>query len=67
MDAKIVFDTFLNDLKVSFADIVVPEYSVEEQITLLEESYYPDVVRILQRDATFFDTERLFLSRYELF
>jgi hypothetical protein len=25
------------------------------------------VVRILQRDATFFDTERLFLSRYELF
>jgi hypothetical protein len=60
MDAKIVFDTFLNDLKVSFADIVVPEYSVEEQITLLEESYYPDVVKILQRDATFFDTERLF-------
>jgi hypothetical protein len=60
MDAKLVFDGFLKDLQTIFSDISIPEYSVDTEITVLEETYYPEVVKILQRDATFFDVDRHF-------
>jgi hypothetical protein len=60
MDAKIVFDAFLNDLKTSFPEIAVSEYSLEHEVAHLEDEYYPTIVKILQRDDTFFEEDRLF-------
>lgn len=59
MDAKVVFDGFLKDLHTAF-NISIPEYSIDTEVSALEERYYPEVVKILQRDAGFFDTDRLF-------
>lgn len=61
MDAKEAFDNFLSDLKSTFPDVVVKEYNLEEEVKYVEERYYPSILKIIQRDETFFTEEdRLF-------
>ena len=55
METKDVFDNFLNELKVT-----PPDYNIDEEVKYLETHFYPQALKILQRDETFFDTPQLF-------
>lgn len=55
METKDVFNTFLNELKID-----IPEYDIDEEVKHIETYFYPEVLKILQRDETFFDSPRLF-------
>jgi hypothetical protein len=60
MDTKQIFDSFLNDLKSSFPEFEIPEYSVDEVVKQIETDYYADVLKIIQHDETFFSKPRMF-------
>jgi hypothetical protein len=62
MDAKEVFDNFLKDLKTSFSDIEIPQYSVDEEVKNIESKHYSSVLKVVQRDETFFSEERVFFG-----
>lgn len=50
-----VFNNFLNDLKTD-----IPDYNIDEEVKYIEDHFYPEALKILQRDETFFDSPRLF-------
>lgn len=54
-DTQDVFNNFLNDLKTD-----IPEYNIDEEVKHIETHFYPEVLKILQRDETFFDSPRMF-------
>lgn len=60
MDVKKVIDDFFTCLKESSPDFVVPEYSVDSAVSELETTYAPSLLKILQKDATFFNEPRMF-------
>lgn len=60
MDTKQIFDSFLNDLKEAFPDFEIPEYSVDDIVKQLETDYYPEILKIIQKDESFFTTPRMF-------
>ena len=55
METKDVFDNFLNELKVE-----KPDYNIDEEVKNIETYFYPEVLKILQRDETFFNSPRIF-------
>ena len=60
MDAKEVFDAFLNDLKTAFPEIQVPEYRIDDAVNQFETDYYPHIVQILKKEPEFFADDRNF-------
>jgi hypothetical protein len=62
MDTKKVFDDFLNELKTINPNITISEYNVDTEVKSIESSYYPEVLKILQKDETFFSTSRIFCN-----
>ena len=59
MDAKEVFDGFLKEIKESFPEVEVAEYDLDKEVKYIEENYYPSVMKIFQRDETFFAEDRI--------
>lgn len=48
-----------SDILKKFAvDLGVSDINIDETVKLIEKSYFPEVMKIFQKDATFFDTER---------
>jgi hypothetical protein len=68
MDAKEVFDGFLKEIKNAFPDIELREYNLDEEVKNIEEKYYPLVLKIFQRDESFFSEDRVVcgINLYEL-
>lgn len=60
MDTKEVFDNFLKDLKDTFPDINIVEYNIDQEVKNIEEKYYPSILKVIQRDESFFAEERMF-------
>jgi len=60
MDVKKVIDDLFTCLKEVSPDFVIPEYSVDSAVSELETTYAPNLLKILQKDATFFTEPRLF-------
>lgn len=60
MDTKDVFQNFVNDLKSAYPDVVFPEISIDDEVKSIETHFYPSLLQILQREATFFDKPRIF-------
>jgi len=56
MDPSTVFEMFLEDLKKTYPDLPYL-YDIEKTASDLE-AFYPSAVKILQKDASFFETER---------
>jgi hypothetical protein len=61
MEAKPVFDAFYTDIKNTFLENL-PDSQEDEDTTVkhIETTYYPALLKIIQRDDTFFDEERTF-------
>jgi hypothetical protein len=57
MEAKQVFTSFLSDLKVAFPEIELPEYDLEKEVKCVEDMVYSSVLKIVQKDATFFTSQ----------
>lgn len=57
MDAKEIFDGFLKDLKGVFPDIEITEYNLDQEVKYIEEKYYPSILKVIQRDDSFFTEE----------
>jgi hypothetical protein len=61
MDTKEVFDSFLKDLKNAFPDITIVEYNIDQEVKNIEDNFFPSVMKVIQRDETFFtEAERVF-------
>jgi hypothetical protein len=60
MDTKEIFDNFLSELKTTFPEIGSVEYNLDQEVKHIEETYYPSVLKIVQKDETFFAEERKF-------
>lgn len=61
MEAKPVFDAFYTDLKNTFfQSLPESEEDVDTTVKHIETTYYPALMKIIQRDETFFDEERTF-------
>lgn len=60
MDAKEVFDGFLNELKTAFPEIGSVEYNLDQEVKHIEETYYTSILKVLQKDESFFAEERKF-------
>jgi hypothetical protein len=58
MDATEVINSFFSDLKDAFG-IDVPKFDTDEVVKEIEENYYPSLMKILQRDDSFFDEPRI--------
>lgn len=59
MDAKEIFDGFLKEIKEAFPDVEITEYDLDKEVKYIEEKYYPSVMKIFQRDETFFAEDRV--------
>lgn len=59
MDVKKVLDDFFNYLKEVSPDISISEYSLDEVVSEIEETYTPNVMKILQKDSSFFSEPRM--------
>lgn len=60
MEAKQVFDAFLNDLKAAFPEIELLEYDLEKEVKVVEEMVFSSILKIAQKDETFFtETDRV--------
>lgn len=61
MEAKPVFDAFYSDLQNTFFENL-PNSEEDEDTTVkhIETTYYPALLKIIQRDDSFFDEERTF-------
>jgi hypothetical protein len=61
MDTQQTFDAFLADLRSAFPELVdTKEYSIDAEVKNLESTFYPAIMKILQRDDTFFEEDRVF-------
>lgn len=55
MEATAIFKTFLDELHAAFPNIVpVQEIDVETTVQTIETDFFPEVMRIIQKDSTFF-------------
>lgn len=55
MEASVIFKTFLDELHTAFPDIVVlHEIDIETTVQTIETEFFPEVMRIIQKDSTFF-------------
>lgn len=60
MEVTSIFKAFLDDLCIKFPETVKQtEFNVEELIAHLESNFYPSIIKLIQRDATFFDEPRM--------
>jgi hypothetical protein len=59
MDMKKILGEFMEYLKTVQPDAVLPEYSIPAVVTELEDAYIPSILRILQKDDTFFSEPRM--------
>jgi hypothetical protein len=60
MEVTSIFKAFLDDLKLKFPEsVTASEFNSEDLIAHLEANFYPSVIKIIQRDATFFDEPRM--------
>lgn len=64
MEASVVFKTFLEDLHSMFPDTVsVSEIDIEATVQHVEKEFFPAVMKIFQKDVTFFtETERCLMN-----
>lgn len=61
MDTRQTFDAFLSDLTAAFPDLKIKDnYSTNQEVKNLETNFYPSIMKVLQKDPTFFDEERIF-------
>ena len=61
MDTRQTFDSFLSDLTAAFPDLQIKDnYSTNQEVKNLETNFYPSIMKVLQKDGTFFDQERIF-------
>jgi hypothetical protein len=61
MDTRQVFDSFLSDLTAAFPDLKIKDdYSTNKEVKNLETNFYPSIMKILQKEETFFNEERIF-------
>ncbi len=54
-----VFDNFLSELSTLDPEFKAAEFNLEEEIAHIETTFYPEVMRIVQRDETFFSVPRV--------
>ena len=55
MDTTEVFQNFVNDLKSAFSDIITNvEIDTEKTVKQIETDYFPNILKIIQKDETFF-------------
>jgi len=52
-----VFEAFKKDIAETFTD-VSPVINIDEDVKVIENTYYPEVIKILQRDESFFGVDR---------
>jgi len=57
MDAAELLKGFAKDLQEAFS-LSIPDIDVNETVKHIEKTFYPSAMLILQRDVTFFDSER---------
>lgn len=62
MEANPVFQSFYKDLQLFVENLADSEEDVDTTVKHIESTYYPALIKILQRDETFFDEERTFRS-----
>lgn len=62
MDVKKVVDEFFGYLKEVNPEFVIPEYSVDSAANELETVYAPLILKIIQKDETFFSEPRMFCN-----
>jgi len=60
MDVKKVLEDFFGYIHQSNPEFVIPEYNVDEAVAELESTYTPLVLKVLQKDETFFTEPRMF-------
>jgi len=58
MDIQKLLDEFFGYLHATHPDIAIPTYDVESAVSELETSYAPHILKILQKDETFFSEPR---------
>ena len=56
MDAKELLTNFAKDLQEAFS-LSITDINVDEAVNHIEKTFYPDAMKILQKDVSFFDTE----------
>jgi hypothetical protein len=59
MDTKKVFEDFAKDLKSAFPDQVLETTNVEQTVKHIEDTFYPSLLQVLQKDTKFFDEPRV--------
>lgn len=57
-----VFDNFLSELSTLDPEFKPAEFKLEDEIAHIESTFYPEVMRIVQRDETFFSVPRVVCS-----
>lgn len=57
MDAKELLTNFAKDLQEAFS-LSITDINVDEAVNHIEKTFYPEAMKILQKDISFFDTER---------
>ena len=60
MDVKKVLEDFFGYIQQSNAGFVIPDYTVDQAVNELETVYTPLVLKVLQKDETFFSEPRVF-------
>lgn len=62
MDVSSLFESFYNELKEKFLDNRFQKGELQDTIKNIESDFYPDVIKIVQRDASFFEKPRMMFS-----
>lgn len=62
MDIVQIINNFVNELKSEFPDIQIPEYTVDGVVADIEENYTTHILKILQKDESFFSEPRMLLG-----
>lgn len=60
METKTIFDAFVKELQTSFPDVQIVEEDTDTTVKHIEATYYSDLMKVLQRDESFFGTARTF-------
>jgi len=63
MDAKKIFTDFLNDLKSTFPVFKSIDDVDVDKIAAELETFYPDALQVVQKDAVFFESPRILFGR----
>jgi len=54
-----VFDAFLKEISALDQNIVIQPYDLEKEVNNIESTFYPEIMKIIQRDETFFSQPRV--------